>query len=73
MSATVGELTKCFLDERFKNGLNEQNPLDTAVRLVQVYAKFVNKMWNQDGSVMRPIMFKRILANTRNNLRIRTT
>jgi ubiquitin carboxyl-terminal hydrolase 4/11/15 len=40
------ELTRYFLDERFKNDLNIDNPLGTAGRLVQAYAKLLNEMWN---------------------------
>lgn len=42
------ELTKYFLDERFKHDLNENNPLGTSGRLVQAYAKLLNEMWNSD-------------------------
>ena len=56
------ELTKYFLDERFKQDLNEQNPLGTCGRLVQAYAKLLNEMWNCDESVARPTMFKKILG-----------
>ena len=56
------ELTKYFLDERFKTDLNEHNPLGTSGRLAQAYAKLLNEMWNQDDSVVRPTMFKRILG-----------
>jgi ubiquitin C-terminal hydrolase len=56
------ELTKYFLDERFKGDLNEKNPLGTSGRLVQAYAKLLNEMWNCDDQVARPTMFKRILG-----------
>lgn len=56
------ELTKYFLDERFKYELNTDNPLGTQGRLVQAYAKLLNEMWNQEDSVVRPHMFKRILG-----------
>jgi ubiquitin C-terminal hydrolase len=56
------ELTKYFLDERFKNDLNKDNALGTQGRLVQSYAKLLNEMWNCDDNVVRPIMFKRILG-----------
>jgi ubiquitin C-terminal hydrolase len=57
------ELTKYFLDERFKNDLNETNPLGTEGRLVQAFAKLLNEMWNRDEPVVRPTMFKKILGN----------
>jgi ubiquitin C-terminal hydrolase len=56
------ELTKYFLDEQFKHHLNKNNPLGTEGRLAQAYAKLLNEMWNQDDSVVRPIMFKKILG-----------
>eukprot|EP00347_Sterkiella_histriomuscorum_P018454 403345455 len=56
------ELTRYFLDERFKEDLNVDNPLGTSGRLVQAYAKLLNEMWNQEDSVVRPHMFKRILG-----------
>ena len=56
------ELTKYFLDERFKTDLNIKNPLGTEGRLVQAYAKLLNEMWYMDEQVVRPIMFKRILG-----------
>jgi len=56
------ELTKYFLDERFKHDLNESNPLGTSGRLAQAYAKLLNEMWNGDDQVARPTMFKRILG-----------
>jgi ubiquitin C-terminal hydrolase len=57
------ELTKYFLDERFKTDLNENNPLGTEGRLVQAYAKLLNEMWNRDEPVVRPTMFKKILGS----------
>ncbi len=57
------ELTKYFLDERFKDDLNTNNPLGTEGRLVQAYAKLLNEMWNRDESVVRPTMFKKILGS----------
>ena len=42
------ELTKYFLDERFKTDLNIKNPLGTEGRLVQAYAKLLNEMWYMD-------------------------
>ena len=56
------ELTKYFLDERFKADLNENNPLGTSGRLVQAYAKLLNEMWNCDDQVARPTMFKKMLG-----------
>lgn len=56
------ELTRYFLEERFKPDLNVENPLGTAGRLVQAYAKLLHEMWNQEDSVVRPHMFKRILG-----------
>lgn len=38
------------------------NPLGTSGRLVQAFAKLLNEMWNQDDSVVRPTMFKRIIG-----------
>ena len=40
------ELTKYFLDLRFKSDLNTDNPLGTSGRLAQAYAKLLNEMWN---------------------------
>ena len=56
------ELTKYFLDERFKHDLNDKNPLGTAGRLVRAYAKLLHEMWNEEDSVVRPHMFKKILG-----------
>ena len=58
------ELTKFFLDQRFKfiQEKVDKNPLGTEGRLVMAYAKTLNEMWNMDSSVVRPDMFKRILG-----------
>ena len=56
------ELTKYFLDERFKQDLNTDNPLGSSGRLAQAYAKLLSEMWYQEDSVVRPHMFKRILG-----------
>lgn len=44
------ELTKFFLDQRFKSidNLENKNPLGTGGRLVLAYAKLMNEMWNGD-------------------------
>lgn len=42
--------------------MNVDNPLGTSGRLVQAFAKLLNEMWNQDDSVVRPTMFKRIIG-----------
>jgi len=36
--------------------------LGTEGRLVMAYAKLINEMWNLNGSVVTPSMFKRILG-----------
>jgi putative IMPACT (imprinted ancient) family translation regulator len=52
------------LDNRFAfiKDKKDKNPLGTEGRLVMAYAKTLNEMWNQDSSVVRPDMFKRILG-----------
>lgn len=44
------ELTKFFLDEKFKYMMEMEvkNPLGTEGRLVMAYAKTLNEMWNGD-------------------------
>lgn len=58
------ELTKFFLDQRFKFMMNQKvmNPLGTEGRLVMAYAKTVNEMWNNDSHVVTPDLFKKILG-----------
>jgi ubiquitin carboxyl-terminal hydrolase 4/11/15 len=58
------ELTKFFLEERFKflNDLKVKNSLGTEGRLVMAFAKTLNEMWNMDANLVRPEMFKRILG-----------
>lgn len=58
------ELTKFFLDQRFKyiTEMQVKNPLGTEGRLVMAYAKTLNQMWNMDAGVVTPDMFKRILG-----------
>ena len=62
------ELTKFFLDQKFSyiTKLEVKNPLGTDGRLVMAYAKTLNLMWNMDGSVVTPDMFKRVLGQYAN-------
>ena len=57
------ELTKYFLDMRFKHDINSSNPLGTEGRLVKAYAQLLNEMWNGEDPVVRPSMFKKVLGN----------
>lgn len=58
------ELTKYFLEEKFKIIIDKQikNTLGTEGRIVMAYAKTLNEMWNLESSIVRPDMFKRILG-----------
>jgi ubiquitin carboxyl-terminal hydrolase 4/11/15 len=58
------ELTKYFLDQKFKFilDLEVKNPLGTEGRLVMAYAKTLNQMWNMESPVVTPDMFKKILG-----------
>lgn len=58
------ELTKYFLDQKFKFMMDQKtmNPLGTEGRLVMAYAKTINEMWNNDSPVVTPDLFKKILG-----------
>ena len=58
------ELTKYFLEKRYKSLINREykNPLGTEGRLVQAWAKLISEMWVNNSQVVRPDLFKRILG-----------
>jgi len=56
------ELTRYFLEQRYKNDINEDNPLGTQGRLALAYVKLMNEMWNMDEQVVRPVTFKKLLG-----------
>lgn len=58
------ELTKYFLEKRYKSLINREykNPLGTEGRLVQAWAKLISEMWVNNAQVVRPDLFKRILG-----------
>lgn len=62
--SNIFELTKFFLDGRFKfvQHKTEKNPLGTEGRLTMAWAKLMYEMWNQNSRVVRPDLFKRILG-----------
>lgn len=47
---------------QFINELTVKNVLGTEGRLTMAFAKTVNEMWNQNGSVVRPDLFKKMLG-----------
>jgi len=58
------ELTKYFLEKRYKSLLarENKNPLGTDGRIVQAWAKLLGEMWKGNRSAVRPELFKRILG-----------
>jgi hypothetical protein len=53
-------LTDYFLseDEKYKEEINEQNPLGTKGKLVNAYAELLRDMWSGQSSSVRPFKLK---------------
>lgn len=62
--ANTYELTKYFMDKKYKSLVERENknPLGTDGRIVLAWAKLVGEMWYGSGGVVRPDLFKRILG-----------
>jgi ubiquitin C-terminal hydrolase len=59
-------LTDYFLseDEKYKEEINEQNPLGTKGKLVNAYAELLRDMWSGQSSSVRPFKLKVFCANS---------
>ena len=55
-------LTKYFLEKRFENEINSDNPLGTKGELVFHYARLLNELWNKENDIFSPSQLKRIIG-----------
>lgn len=56
-------LTKYFLDEIFRNEINEDNALGTGGKLALQYAHLLTAMWYESGSSTSPWSFKKVVGD----------
>ncbi len=55
-------LTQYFLEERFREDLNEDNPLGTGGKLVLQYAHLLISMWYESSPSTSPWSFKKVVG-----------
>ena len=52
------QLTKFFLEKKYKQDKNENNPLGSKCKLVEAFASLINKMWHGSEERISPTDFK---------------
>jgi len=55
-------LTEYFINDKFRDELNEENKLGTGGKLAIQYAHLVQSMWYEESSVVSPFAFKKIIG-----------
>ena len=56
------ELTKYYLEKKFKNEINENNPLGTKGKLARRYATLMRHLWIEPNSTFSPYGIKAAVA-----------
>lgn len=56
-------LTQYFLDKKYIDEVNLDNPIGSKGKLAQAYALFIKNMWCEEQSVYRPYRIKSAIAD----------
>ncbi|ORX87301.1 cysteine proteinase [Anaeromyces robustus] len=68
LNATT-DLTRFFLNGRFKNDINEGNTLGTGGKLAKEYNRFLYTIWNEHLPVVSPTNIKEVISNFNNEFK----